>query len=224
MAIPNGMCQFIIVDRWQFALKETSHILPVSSAQVHALWSPWTSVRKHKLKNKMIKNFRMVTMEHKASVGSFWAWAHCSRSWSCPGELWSSDGPSESGLGFKSPHWQLIALCQTLRGAQLRADQGHTVTVSCQPVPIPGSWGMDVGLGRGDGPYHTGSAHQGPGWPDAEKQLCPLWPRLFFLIFYFFLFVLDFVIWPRLIRGYQGLTLWPHGFKIFIPLVFHTFS
>ena len=52
---------------------------------------------------------------------------------------------------------------------------------------------------RGDGPYHTGLPHQSPGWPGAEEQLCPLWRSL--------------------IRGHQDLTLWPHDFKIFLPLV-----
>lgn len=149
MAIPNGMCQFVVVDRWQFTLKETSHSLPVSSAQCILCGPHELQLGKTNSKIRWLRISGWWSWSIKASVGSFWAWAHCSRSWSCPGELWGSDGPSEAGLGFKSPHWLLIVLGQPWGGAQLWADQGLTVTVSCQPVPIPGSWGMDVGLEKG---------------------------------------------------------------------------
>ena len=132
-------------------------------------------------------------------MGSFWAWAHCSRCWSCPGELWGSDGPSEAGLGFKSPHWLLIVLGQPQGGAQLWADQGLKVTVSCHPVPIPGSWGMDVGLEKGWWAI--------PHWVTTSKSLLARCRRTALSTL------------TGLIRGHQDLTLWPHDFKFFLPLV-----
>lgn len=40
------------------------HIAPVSSAHTYALLSHWTLVTKHKLKDRIIKNFYVATVEH----------------------------------------------------------------------------------------------------------------------------------------------------------------
>lgn len=47
----------------------------ISSTHVHAPFTHPTLVTKYKFRNKILKNFKTVTMEHFTSLGGLWAWS-----------------------------------------------------------------------------------------------------------------------------------------------------